>query len=98
MQLTCQEFVELLTDYFEAALDEPTVSRVEEHLALCEGCVTYVEQMNAILEALRRLPPEPVPGELHRAIALALGATADSNGRRDHPIRFPRRLGPHPSS
>jgi anti-sigma factor RsiW len=85
MQLTCQELVELLTDYLEAALDEPTVRRVEEHLALCDGCVTYVDQMNATVAALRRLPREPVPGDLHRAIALALGATAYSNGARLSP-------------
>ncbi len=98
MQLTCQEFVELLSDYFEAALDEPTVSRVEEHLALCGGCMTYLDQMNATLAALRRLPREQVPGELHRAIASALGASGYSNGRRDHPIASPRRLGPDASS
>ena len=98
MQLTCQEFVELLTDYFEVALDEPTVSRVEEHLTLCEGCMSYLDQMNATLAALRRLPPEPVPGELHRAIASALGATVRSNGRRDHLIAPPRRLRPDASS
>lgn len=98
MQLTCQQFVELVTDYFDAALGEPAVSRVEEHLALCGWCMTYLDQMNATLAALRRLPPEPVPDELHRAIDAALGATGSCNGHGDHLLTFPRRLGPDADS
>ena len=98
MLLTCQEFVELLTDYFEVALDEPTVSRVEEHLALCDWCVTYVDQMRATVAALRTLPPEPVPEVLHRAIAAALGATGSSNGRRPERLASSRRDGPDAAS
>ena len=73
-EVTCQEFVELLTDYVEGVLDEPTLSLVENHLALCDGCVTYIDQMRATVAALATLPPEPVPEELHRAIAGALAA------------------------
>ena len=35
--LTCQEFVELVTDYFEGALDRETTARFDEHRALCPG-------------------------------------------------------------
>jgi anti-sigma factor RsiW len=73
-QVTCQEFVELITDYLEGVLDEPTLSRVENHLALCDGCVTYIDQMRTTVAALGTLPHEPVPEELHRAIAGALAA------------------------
>jgi anti-sigma factor RsiW len=73
-EVTCQEFVELLTEYVEGVLDEPTLSLVENHLALCDGCVTYIDQMRATVAALGTLPPEPVPEELHRAIAGALAA------------------------
>jgi len=73
-EVTCREFVELLTDYVEGVLDERTLSRVENHLALCDGCVTYSDQMRATVEALATLPPEPVPKELRRALAAALAA------------------------
>jgi predicted anti-sigma-YlaC factor YlaD len=97
-RVTCRQFVELVTDYLEGALAEPTVSRVEEHLALCGWCMTYVDQMNDTLAALRRLPPEPVPDELHRAIAAALGATGARNGHGDHLLTSPRCLGPDAGS
>ena len=62
-EVTCQQFVELVTDYFEGALQARTLSQVEEHLVMCDWCVTYVEQMQATIALLGELgeprPPEP---------------------------------------
>ena len=62
-EVTCQQFVELITDYFEGALQPRTLSQVEEHLVMCDWCVTYVEQMQATIASLRELgehhSPEP---------------------------------------
>ena len=57
-EVTCQQFVELVTDYFEGALQPRTMSRVEEHLVLCDWCVTYLEQMQATIASLRELEEE----------------------------------------
>jgi len=54
-EVTCQQFVELVTDYFEGALPSGTLSKVEEHLVMCDWCVAYVEQMQATVDALRGL-------------------------------------------
>ena len=54
-EVTCQQFVELVTDYFEGALPARTLSKVEEHLVMCDWCVAYVEQMQATVDALRAL-------------------------------------------
>lgn len=50
--LTCQELVELVTDYIENTLPEREKARVEAHLALCTGCDRYVEQMRQTIQAL----------------------------------------------
>jgi anti-sigma factor RsiW len=62
-EVTCQQFVELVTDYFEGALEPHTLSQVEEHLVMCDWCVTYVEQMQATIASLRDLsePSAPEP-------------------------------------
>ena len=64
-EVTCQQFVELVTDYFEGSLPPRTLSEVEEHLVMCDWCVTYLEQMQATVGSLRNLgdrssrePPE----------------------------------------
>jgi len=70
-EVTCQQFVELITDYFEGALQTRTMNRVEEHLVLCDWCATYAEQMKATIASLRELgeerspePPDSVLGAL----------------------------------
>jgi predicted anti-sigma-YlaC factor YlaD len=57
-EVICQQFVELVTDYFEGALEARTVSRVEEHLVMCDWCRTYAEQMEMTIAALGSLGDE----------------------------------------
>ena len=76
-EITCRELVELVTSYLEGSLDEPTLNQVEEHLVMCDWCVTYVEQVQATVDALATLPPEPVPGRLLDALSAALGEARD---------------------
>jgi anti-sigma factor RsiW len=47
--VTCQELVELVTDYFDGALDETDRDRFEAHLNVCPGCMHYVEQLRVTL-------------------------------------------------
>jgi predicted anti-sigma-YlaC factor YlaD len=54
-EVTCQQFVELITDYFEGALAPRTQTLVEEHLVMCDWCVAYADQMAATVAALAEL-------------------------------------------
>jgi predicted anti-sigma-YlaC factor YlaD len=69
--LTCREVVELVTDYLEGKLSRRDRRRFEEHIAVCEGCTAYIDQMRLAVEALGRVPESVVsPGareELTRA-------------------------------
>jgi anti-sigma factor RsiW len=56
-QLSCQELVELVTDYLEGVLPEVERARFDAHLATCDGCKTYVEQMRATLRVTGELTP-----------------------------------------
>ena len=56
--LSCAELVELVTEYLEDALDPRTRLRFERHLAECEGCDTYLEQMRQTMKLLGRIPQE----------------------------------------
>ena len=67
VDLTCREMVELVTDYLEGAMAAPDRVRFEEHLALCEGCETYVEQMRTTIRVAGTLREDEVPaGQLER--------------------------------
>jgi anti-sigma factor RsiW len=56
--LTCREMVELVTDYLEDRLKPDERARFEAHLALCEGCRVYLEQVRQTVRALGRLPAD----------------------------------------
>jgi anti-sigma factor RsiW len=43
--LTCQQLVELITDYVEGALDEQRHADVVRHLSECDDCLRYVAQL-----------------------------------------------------
>ena len=58
-RFACVEFVELVTDYLEEALDPATRAKIEDHLRLCEGCRNYVGEVQATIATLGRLGEEP---------------------------------------
>ena len=56
--MTCAELVELVTAYLEGALDPETEQRFVDHLALCDGCDIYVEQMRRTIAEVGEVEPE----------------------------------------
>jgi hypothetical protein len=61
--MTCREVVELVTDYLESALPADETSVFEQHLNLCEGCVTYIHQMRITVETVGRVGVEDIAAE-----------------------------------
>jgi anti-sigma factor RsiW len=59
--ISCQEVVEIVTDYLDGKLAPELVHKLEEHLKLCPPCVEYVEQMRTTtrLAAAARLEVHP---------------------------------------
>jgi anti-sigma factor RsiW len=63
VELTCRQLVELVTDYLEGRLPPRQHSLFEEHVATCEWCATYLDQMRQTLRALGTLTEESIsPG------------------------------------
>ena len=58
--MTCKELVELVTEYFEGTLPAPDRERFEAHLVGCDGCQTYVQQMQQTIRALGTLTEESI--------------------------------------
>lgn len=57
-QIVCQQLVELVTDYLEGDLDPVDRSAVEQHLAVCGHCTSYVRQVQRLLELTAGPDPE----------------------------------------
>lgn len=56
--LSCAEFVELVTDYLEGALDRDTEGRFVLHATRCPGCETYLDQFRETIRVAGRLSPD----------------------------------------
>jgi anti-sigma factor RsiW len=59
--ISCQEVVEIVTDYLDGKLDPQAVEKLEEHLRQCGPCVEYVNQVRTTtrLAAAARLEVHP---------------------------------------
>ena len=69
-EISCQEVVEVVTDYLEGKLSDQEVAVVEAHLELCDGCRRYLDQMRITIATVGRIEDTDVPPDL-RATLLA---------------------------
>jgi anti-sigma factor RsiW len=77
-ELACRQLVEVVTDYLEGRMPAGRRLRVEEHLAFCDGCRTYLAQMQATIRLTGTLGEDDLPPE---ARARLLGVFRDRKGR-----------------
>jgi anti-sigma factor RsiW len=69
--VNCQEFVELVTEYFEDTLPPDQRAGFEQHLALCDGCTRYLEQLRATAKTLGRVEMEQLSPEARNKLLAA---------------------------
>jgi anti-sigma factor RsiW len=69
--ITCQEVVELVTDYLEAELPAEQAALFEIHLNFCDGCLWYVDQIRATVATVGRIEAEEVPPDVRDRLLTA---------------------------
>jgi anti-sigma factor RsiW len=75
--VSCQEFVGLVTDYLEGVLAPEVRDRVEQHLALCPYCEEYLDEIRRTAAALGHVPVEALsPSTRDGIVAAFRGFTA----------------------
>lgn len=74
--LTCKQMTEMATDRAEGFLDGDARVAFEEHLRGCEGCETYVRQLDVARQALGRLPEPKISPALNDALLSGFDAWA----------------------
>lgn len=66
--MDCYQLVALITAYFEGALDAVTHERFEQHLAGCDGCLTYLQQFRTTVRTLSVLCDDDVDPPLRERL------------------------------
>jgi len=54
--MTCEQAIDLMIPALDQELDAARLAELQQHLAECEPCGTYFEQLRLTREALRALP------------------------------------------
>jgi anti-sigma factor RsiW len=60
--------VEIVTDYLDGALSPEDRQRFEQHIAACDGCTAYVDQLRDTRRLLGSLGPDDVSPEAAREL------------------------------
>lgn len=53
LQISCADALELMTDFLEHALSPADAARMRAHLAGCEACGVYLDQLRATIRVAR---------------------------------------------
>lgn len=61
--LSCQELIELVTDYVEGTLSLADQARFESHLGVCADCHQYLDQMRQTIVLVGALAEQDIPDE-----------------------------------
>lgn len=60
LDLPCNQFVELVTEYLDGALTPEELARVDEHLGICEDCASVLAQWRLVIEVTGELRHDEV--------------------------------------
>jgi len=85
--MTCQELVELITEYLEGTLAPAERMRFDAHVRTCPGCAAYIEQMRTTIGILGKLSEESMSAGAERDLLATFrnwksGGAADGDARR----------------
>jgi anti-sigma factor RsiW len=62
--LVCRDAVELVSDYLDGTLSRRQRRRLEKHLAECDACTAYLDQMRVTIAASGKVRPEDLPSDV----------------------------------
>ncbi len=72
-EITCQEFVEMVTDDLEHTLLPEMRKQFERHAQKCPGCDTYLNQIQQTIGMLHQIAGEPVSADTRQKLLLTFG-------------------------
>ena len=73
-ELSCADFVELVTEYLEGSLPTADRERFAHHLRVCTPCEQYMQQIRAVVQRAGRLREEDLTADARETL---LGAFRD---------------------
>lgn len=82
-EMTCQELVELVTEYLEDTLAPSERLRFDAHLRTCPGCTAYIEQMRTTIRVLGKVSEESLSEDAQRELLATFRTWKAGVAKRD---------------
>jgi anti-sigma factor RsiW len=67
-ELTCVELVGIVTEYLEGTLPPAARARFEDHIAVCDGCSAYLDQIRQTIRLMGSLSQGTIPPDARDAL------------------------------
>jgi anti-sigma factor RsiW len=83
--VTCQEFVQSLSDYIDGTLAPTVRASVEEHIAVCHGCHVVLDSTQCTILLSRAARTTVLTDERRRLLLRKLEAACRDCSRSDDP-------------
>ncbi|MBV9324100.1 MAG: zf-HC2 domain-containing protein [Chloroflexi bacterium] len=80
-EIVCRELVELVTPYLEGALPADERALVDQHLASCDGCEAYVQQMRLTIRAVGHVSEDAITSKTRDDVLAIFRSWRDHRAR-----------------
>lgn len=71
-KITCQNFLEEMSDYIDGSLEEQIRISIEAHLAKCPNCWVVFDETRKTVEIFQSMECKPLPEEVKDRLLAAL--------------------------
>ncbi len=85
-ELSCQQVVELVTEYLEGSLSRSDRRRFEKHLRGCPNCSAYFQQMRATIRATGSLTADDLSPAAQEELTDLFRHWRREDGEPDGPV------------
>jgi anti-sigma factor RsiW len=75
--IECRQIAELLGDYLDGTLPQPTRELLDWHIEACPPCVAFVNTYRGTIGAARKLSDVPIPAEFKQRLLKVLQTRKD---------------------
>lgn len=86
----CQDYEDQISAFLDGELSGPERGELMEHMAACQDCRQYFEDLAAIHEAIMGFDEAPVPEEFTQRVLDRVRTTEQDKAETPKVIRFPR--------
>jgi anti-sigma factor RsiW len=82
-ELVCRQAIELMSDYLDGSLSRRDLRRLERHLAACDACAGYLDQLRVVIATTGAVGPHDLDDDTVEGLVDLFRRYRDDPGHDD---------------